>query len=66
MVCPFCRQPVVRGYLPVRKDARLGDAEIVILTNEVEEAEMNRAVEELASLAEITSDVARIRVAGLN
>lgn len=50
----------------IQKDARLGDAEIVILTNEVEEAEMILAVKELESLAEITGTVTRIRVAGLN
>jgi homoserine dehydrogenase len=49
----------------IQKDARVEDAQIVILTNEVEEAEMNGAIEELGSLEDVTSEITRIRVAGL-
>ena len=46
----------------VQKDARLRDAQIVIVTNEVLESEMNRVITELESLDAVTSAVSRIRV----
>ena len=46
----------------VQKDARLRDAQIVIVTNEVLESEMNRVITELESLDDVTSAVSRIRV----
>lgn len=48
-----------------QKDARLGDAQIVIITNEVVEADMNAAIEELQALPAVTNDVVRIRLANL-
>jgi len=46
----------------VQKDARLSDAQIVILTNEVLESEMNKVISELESLDAVISAVSRIRV----
>lgn len=46
----------------VQKDARLRDAQIVIVTNEVLESEMNKVITELESLDAVTSAVSRIRI----
>ncbi|MBO6702931.1 MAG: homoserine dehydrogenase [Pseudomonadales bacterium] len=47
----------------IQKDARVRDAQIVILTNEVVESQMDAAISELESLENVTSSVSRIRVA---
>lgn len=49
-----------------QKDARPRDAQIVIVTNEIVESEMNAAIAELSSLGEVTSEITRIRIAGLS
>lgn len=49
----------------IQKDARVSDAQIVILTNEVTESQMNAAIEELQNLPAVTTSVSRIRVAAL-
>ena len=49
----------------IQKDARVRDAQIVILTNEVRESRMDAAINELESLDAVTSAVSRIRVAAL-
>lgn len=46
----------------IQKDARVSDAQIVIITNEVVEAEINLAIEELERLEAVTAPVAMIRV----
>lgn len=50
----------------VQKDARLSDAQIVILTNEVKESDMQAAIVQLGSLAEVTSEISRIRVSSFS
>ena len=47
----------------VQKDARPSDAQIVIVTNEVAESSINKAINQLSSLEEVTSSITRIRVA---
>ena len=47
----------------IQKDARVSAAQIVIVTNEVPEADVNTAVAELESLEDLTSTITRIRVA---
>ena len=47
----------------IQKDARVRDAQIVIVTNEVPESRMDAAISELESLDAVTSAVSRIRVA---
>ncbi len=47
----------------IQKDARVSDAQIVILTNEVVESQIDAAIDELASLDAVSSSVSRIRVA---
>lgn len=49
----------------IQKDARVSDAQIVILTNEVQESKIDAAISELESLDAVTSSVSRIRVASL-
>ena len=49
----------------IQKDARPSDAQIVIVTSDVLESDMNAAIEALSSLDEVTSDITRIRVADL-
>lgn len=49
----------------IQKDARVSGAQIVILTNEVEEVQMNAAIEALQSLTAVTTSISRIRVASL-
>ena len=48
----------------IQKDARVSDAQIVMVTSEVQEAQMDLAISDLESLAAVTRKVARIRVAG--
>ena len=47
----------------IQKDARRSDAQMVMVTNEVLEADINQAIGELEALDEVTSKVSRIRVA---
>jgi homoserine dehydrogenase len=47
----------------IQKDARVSDAQIVIVTDEVLESDMDSAIVQLQSLDEVTSSVSRIRVA---
>ena len=47
----------------IQKDARGGDAHVVIITNSVLEKSLNNAMQELAGLDETKGDIARIRVA---
>ena len=47
----------------IQKDARGGDAHVVIITNTVLEKSLNEAMQELAGLEETRGDVASIRVA---
>ena len=49
----------------IQKDARPEDAQIVIVTNDIVESSINAAIAELTSLDEVTSEIARIRVANL-
>ncbi|MDA0790289.1 MAG: homoserine dehydrogenase [Proteobacteria bacterium] len=49
----------------IQKDARGGDAYVVIVTNDVLEKSVNSAMAELASLEEIRGDLVRIRIAAL-
>ena len=49
----------------IQKDARVRDAQIVILTDEVVESKIDAAISELESLDAVTSSVSRIRVASL-
>ena len=49
----------------IQKDARRGDARIVIVTNEVTESAMNRCIAELCSATDIVHSVSRIRIADL-
>ncbi len=49
----------------IQKDARGGDAHVVIVTNAVLESSLNEAMRELTSLTETTGQVARIRIADL-
>ncbi len=47
----------------IQKDARVSAAQIVIVTNEVPESDLDRAIAELESLDDLTSSISRIRVA---
>lgn len=47
----------------IQKDARGGDAQIVIITDDVKESAMNAALESLEALDAVTGPVSRIRVA---
>ena len=47
----------------IQKDARVSAAQIVIVTNEVPESDLDRAIDELESLDDLTSSISRIRVA---
>ena len=47
----------------IQKDARVSAAQIVIVTNEVPESDLDRAITELESLDDLTSSISRIRVA---
>jgi homoserine dehydrogenase len=49
----------------IQKDARRGDAQIVILTNEVLESQIVSAISEIESNEAVTSKVSMIRVANL-
>ena len=49
----------------IQKDARRGDAQIVILTDEVLESEMVAAISEIESTDVVTSEVSMIRVSNL-
>ncbi len=49
----------------IQKDARGGDADVVIITNDVLEKSVNGAMAELALLEEIRGELVRIRVAAL-
>ena len=49
----------------IQKDARRGDAQIVILTNEVLESQIISAISEIESNEAVTSKVSMIRVANL-
>nr|MCS5582250.1 hypothetical protein [Pseudomonadales bacterium] len=49
----------------IQKDARRGDAQIVILTDEVLESEMVDAISEIESNEVVTSRVSMIRVSNL-
>jgi homoserine dehydrogenase len=49
----------------IQKDARRGDAQIVILTDEVLESEMVDAISEIESNEAVTSKVSMIRVSNL-
>jgi len=47
----------------IQKDARRSDAQIVIVTNDVVESDINVAMSELEALGEVTTAISRIRVA---
>jgi homoserine dehydrogenase len=47
----------------IQKDARVSAAQIVIVTNEVPESDLDAAIAELESLDDLTSSISRIRVA---
>ena len=49
----------------IQKDARRGDTQIVILTDEVLESEMLDAISEMESNEAVTSKVSMIRVSNL-
>jgi homoserine dehydrogenase len=49
----------------IQKDARRGDAQIIILTNEVLESQIVSAISEIESNEAVTSKVSMIRVAKL-
>lgn len=46
----------------IQKDVRAGEAPIVIITNEVQEKDLNQAIIEIEAMAQIKGKVARIRV----
>lgn len=48
-----------------QKDARRGDAQIVIITNDVLESNINAAIADLQELDAVTGDITRIRLAAL-
>ena len=47
----------------IQKDARPSDAQIVIVTNDILESEINDAIRQLQSLDEVTAAISRIRIA---
>jgi len=47
----------------IQKDARVSAAQIVIVTNDVPESDLDTAIAELESLDDLTSSISRIRVA---
>ena len=49
----------------IQKDARRGDAQIIILTDEVLESEMTAAINEIESNDAVTLKVSMIRVSNL-
>lgn len=49
----------------IQKDARQGHAQIVMITDDVKESELNTALAELQSLPEVETQIARIRIAEL-
>lgn len=46
----------------IQKDVRAGEVPIVIVTNEVQERELNQAIAEIEAMAQIKGSVTRIRV----
>jgi homoserine dehydrogenase len=46
----------------IQKDVRDGEVPIVIITNEVQERDLNQAISEIEAMDQIKGKVARIRV----
>ena len=50
----------------IQKDARKSEAQMVIVTNEVLESDMQRAIQELEKLSDVKNSVSRIRIASFS